>query len=83
MEEADAVLLNPPRQGCRPAVLQALIERGAERLAYLSCSPDSLARDLAVLVEAGFSVDQLTPLDMMPQTPHLEVFARLSRDGER
>jgi 23S rRNA (uracil1939-C5)-methyltransferase len=50
-------------------------------LVYVSCHPDSLARDLALLVEQGFRVEKVQPVDMFPQTPHVENVARLKFVG--
>lgn len=74
-----ALLLNPGRSGCRPAVLDALAAGNGTRLAYLSCSPRSLARDLAALVSAGFEVERLLPIDLMPQTDQVETLALMRR----
>ncbi len=74
-----AVVLDPPRKGADPAVLQALADSGCERIAYVSCHPGSLARDLARLFELGFEVEVLEAVDMFPQTAHLETFAGLRR----
>lgn len=76
-----AVVVNPPRSGCTPPVLAALAALQPRRLVYVSCHPDSLARDLSLLVEQGFRVDEVQPVDMFPQTPHVENVARLSLAG--
>jgi 23S rRNA (uracil1939-C5)-methyltransferase len=69
---ADFVVLNPPRKGCSPEVLAAVARLRPRMLAYLSCDPRTLARDLAVLAAAGAQVVRVTPFDMMPHTPHVE-----------
>jgi len=74
-----AVVLDPPRKGCAPEVLQAIADSGAGRIVYASCHPGSLARDLGRLFEMGFSLDSLEAVDMFPQTAHLECLASLSR----
>lgn len=71
-------VLNPGRSGCRPNVLRALGETAGVRIAYLSCSPDTLARDLALLSENGLGVRGVVPLDLMPQTDHVEALAVLA-----
>ncbi len=76
-----AVVVNPPRSGCAPQVLRAIAEMQPRTLVYVSCHPDSLARDLALLVEQGFRVEQVQPVDMFPQTPHVENVARLKFVG--
>ena len=76
-EPPDAVILDPPRVGCHPATLDALIRRKPKRAVYVSCDPDSLARDLAILIEGGFQVVSVEPMDMFPQTYHTECVAAL------
>src|SRR5450432_135399 len=79
LDRADAVVLNPPRKGCAAAALTEVTRLGPRVVAYLSCDPDTLARDLAVLVAAGYVVRSVTPFDMMPHTPHVEALAILDR----
>lgn len=74
----ELVILDPPRAGCAPAVLSPLTARRPATILYISCNPRSLARDLAVLVDAGYTLTDLIPLEMFPHTPHLEVLARLT-----
>ena len=76
-----AVVVNPPRSGCTPPVLTAIAAMQPRTLVYVSCHPDSLARDLALLVEQGFRVERVQPVDMFPQTPHVENVARLTFVG--
>jgi 23S rRNA (uracil1939-C5)-methyltransferase len=77
---AELVVLNPPRKGCSPAVLEAVVQLRPRLVAYLSCSPDSLARDLAALARLGLRTVSVTPYDMLPHTPHVEALALLG-DG--
>ena len=76
-----AVVVNPPRSGCSPQVLSAIADLQPRTLVYVSCHPDSLARDLALLVEQGFRVEEVQPVDMFPQTPHVENVVRLTFSG--
>ena len=73
----DAVILDPPRSGCHPTVLEALIRLAPERTVYVSCDPEALARDLDVLVRSGFRIESVRPIDMFPQTHHVETVAML------
>ena len=82
MEERPyGVILDPPRAGCRSSALEALIELGPRKVVYVSCDPDTLARDLAILCRGPFSLDRVQPIDMFPQTHHVECVATLSWDG--
>lgn len=74
-----AAILDPPRSGCHIRTLQSLIALGPDRVAYVSCDPETLARDLALLCENAYSLESVTPLDMFPQTHHVECVALLQR----
>ena len=78
-ETLTAAILDPPRAGCHPRTLESLVELGPSRIAYVSCDPGSLARDLKLLCETAYSVESVTPLDMFPQTHHIECVAFLRR----
>jgi 23S rRNA (uracil1939-C5)-methyltransferase len=78
VEHADLVVVNPPRKGCSPEVLTELRRLSPRWIAYLSCDPGTLARDLDVLA-ADTTVTSVVPYDMMPHTPHVETLALLSR----
>ena len=76
--QATTVLLDPPRKGCAPEILQLLRRIRPAQIIYVSCDPATMARDLNVLcAEAVFKVTQVVPLDMFPQTAHLECAADL------
>lgn len=79
-EEVDLVLVDPPRRGCTPEVITALVENGIPHLIYVSCNPASLARDLASLCQGGYRVQTVVPVDMFPQTCHVESVVLLSKD---
>ena len=79
IDGADVVVLNPPRKGCAPAVLTQIARLAPRAIAYLSCDPDTLARDLAVLASHGHRPTAVTPFDMLPHTPHVETLAILAR----
>jgi len=77
----DLVLLDPPRQGCSPAVLGHLAELAARRILYVSCDPSTLARDLGALAGRGYVIRWVQPVDLFPQTFHLEAVALLEARG--
>jgi 23S rRNA (uracil1939-C5)-methyltransferase len=70
--QADVAILDPPRAGLIKEALQALIELGPRRLAYVSCDPSTLARDARILLTAGYRLLEVTPFDLFPQTYHIE-----------
>ncbi len=80
LTQMDAAILDPPRKGVLPEVLARITAFHPERLVYVSCDPATLARDLALLVKHGFKVDWVQPLDMFPQTYHVETVVRLTRE---
>jgi 23S rRNA (uracil1939-C5)-methyltransferase len=75
---AAVVVLNPPRRGCSPAVLEAAARLGPRLLAYVSCAPETLARDLELLLQRGLRPRRVIPYDMLPSTPHVEALALLT-----
>jgi 23S rRNA (uracil1939-C5)-methyltransferase len=75
----DLVVLDPPRQGCSRLVLQAVSGMAVPRVIYVSCDPSTLARDLGILARAGYRCLSIQPVDLFPQTFHLEAVAVLER----
>jgi 23S rRNA (uracil1939-C5)-methyltransferase len=76
--DADVVVLNPPRGGCAPEVLAAVARLRPRLVAYLSCHPGTLGRDLDLLQRLGLSAREVLPYDMLPHTPHVEALALLA-----
>ena len=74
---ADAVILDPPRTGCHRVALDALIALSPPRVAYVSCDPATLARDLRILCESAFDLVEVQPIDLFPHTHHVEAVATL------
>jgi len=76
----DAVVLDPPRQGCPPAVIAAVVERiRPSRIVYVSCNPDALAKELPVILNGGYKVSRVQPVDMFPHTDHIETVMAFER----
>ncbi len=75
----DAVVVDPPRAGLERAALDALVAHGPRRIVYVSCDPATLARDAQRLVKQGYHLEWVQPVDMFPQTFHIENVALLTR----
>jgi 23S rRNA (uracil1939-C5)-methyltransferase len=75
----DAIVLDPPRSGCAPKIADALAASGASRVVYVSCDPATLARDAKRLAAGGYTLDWAQPIDMFPQTYHIECIAKFKR----
>lgn len=75
----DVVVLDPPRAGLHHKVVPAVLALGAPRIVYVSCNPESAARDLAALTEGGYVVERVRPVDLFPHTPHIETVIALRR----
>jgi 23S rRNA (uracil1939-C5)-methyltransferase len=76
---ADVAVADPPRAGFHPRALTALGTLAPPRIVYVSCNPATLARDVAGLMQQGYRLEWVQPVDMFPQTPHIEAVARLER----
>lgn len=72
-------ILDPPRAGCRPELLEAIAKAGVGSIIYVSCDPATLARDLKLLLENGYRLEEATPVDMFPQTVHVECVVLMSK----
>lgn len=79
VDRVDGVIIDPPRAGIAPEGMEELIRLSPERIVYVSCDPTTLARDAALLVEAGFRLDAVQPVDLFPQTYHVETVALMTR----
>jgi len=75
----DVVVVDPPRAGLSQKVVRRVIEAAPKRIVYVSCNPTTLAPNAAQLVEAGYTLGRVKPVDMFPQTPHIECVAVFDR----
>lgn len=77
--EADVIVVDPPRKGCDESLLTTMVEMQPERIVYVSCNPATLARDLKILAEKGYEAKEVQPVDMFPQTTHVECVVWLEK----
>ncbi|MFS0674509.1 23S rRNA (uracil(1939)-C(5))-methyltransferase RlmD [Ornithinibacillus sp. 179-J 7C1 HS] len=75
----DVIVVDPPRKGCDEGLLNAMIEMGPKRIVYVSCNPSTLARDLRILEDGGYETKEVQPVDMFPQSMHIESVAWLEK----
>ncbi len=79
-KKPDVIILDPPRKGCSIETVTATVGMKPERIVYVSCDPATLARDCAEFEKLGYSVQEVTPVDMFPRTAHVESVAKLARN---
>jgi tRNA/tmRNA/rRNA uracil-C5-methylase (TrmA/RlmC/RlmD family) len=77
-DQISLIVLDPPRSGCEKAVLKAIIDLQPQKIVYISCNPATQARDVKYLNECGYDLQSLLPVDMFPQTEHIEVVGFLA-----
>ncbi|MDU1307637.1 MAG: 23S rRNA (uracil(1939)-C(5))-methyltransferase RlmD [Clostridium perfringens] len=77
--KADVVVVDPPRKGCDKKLLDAITNINAKKIVYVSCDPSTLGRDLAILEENGYKTLEVQPVDMFPNTSHVETVVKLNR----
>jgi tRNA/tmRNA/rRNA uracil-C5-methylase (TrmA/RlmC/RlmD family) len=73
----DVVVLDPPREGAKRAVVEAVAGLRPSRVVHVACDPAALARDVALFADAGYEVETLRAFDLFPMTHHVEVVATL------
>lgn len=77
----DVIVLDPPRAGCDERVLRSILSVKPKRIVYVSCNPATLARDLALLCTKDYKINRVQPVDMFPQTHHVETVTLMSRQS--
>lgn len=78
-DKFDVIILDPPRSGCKKELIQAVINKSPRSIIYVSCNPSTLARDLALFKDTAYNIAQVQPIDMFPQTHHVETVVLMSR----
>ena len=77
---ADVIMVDPPRKGCDPQVLEAIAKMSPQKLVYISCNSATLARDCKQLAQLGYCLKTAAPVDLFPRTTHVECAALLLRE---
>ena len=80
-ENIGAIVFDPPRRGIEEIALKSVIKNKIEKIVYISCNPATFARDVKILAENGYVLRKITPVDMFPQTAHIEVVGLLEKLG--
>ncbi len=78
-QKADVIFMDPPREGSTPQFIESVARMAPKRVVYVSCNPETMARDLALLTAKGYRAEGFTPVDLFPQTAHCEVVCALTR----
>ncbi len=78
-EDVGAIIFDPPRRGIEEIALKSVVQNKIEKVVYISCNPATFARDMKFLAENGYILKKITPVDMFPQTAHIETVALLSK----
>ncbi|WP_010294627.1 23S rRNA (uracil(1939)-C(5))-methyltransferase RlmD [Clostridium senegalense] len=77
--KADVVVVDPPRKGCEESLLHSIAKMAPKKIVYVSCDPATLARDLNILQQLGYKTLEIQPVDMFPQTAHVETVVKLEK----
>lgn len=78
-QRADVIFMDPPREGSTPQFIESVARMAPKRVVYVSCNPETMARDLALLTAKGYRAEGFTPVDLFPQTAHCETICLLSK----
>ncbi len=77
--KTDVIFVDPPRKGLTPEFIDAAVKTGPEKVVYISCNPATLVRDIQLFMDQGYTNSLVSPVDMFPQTPHIECVTVLKR----
>ena len=80
IEKPNTIIIDPPRPGLHPEVVQDIIKLSPFKIVYVSCNPSTQARDVKLFNESGYKIDDIQPIDMFPHTPHIESIVTLNKD---
>ncbi|MBC8589677.1 23S rRNA (uracil(1939)-C(5))-methyltransferase RlmD [Wansuia hejianensis] len=78
--KGNKIVVDPPRKGCEKEVLEAIVKLNPEKVVYVSCNPTTMARDAKYLVDNGYKIEEVQPVDMFPHTAHCEVVCKLEKE---
>ncbi len=79
----DVIILDPPRKGCSPEMINTAVEMNPDRIVYVSCDPATLARDCGIFANLGYTAEKATPVDLFPRTGHCETVAILNKGAKK
>ena len=82
-QRADVIFMDPPREGSTPEFIESVVRMAPKRVVYVSCNPETMARDLALLTKKGYRAEGFTPVDMFPHTSHCEVVCGLTKQDSQ
>lgn len=77
--KTDVIFVDPPRKGLTPEFIDAAVETHPKKIVYISCNPATMVRDLQLFREQGYDFNEIDPVDMFPQTPHVEAVTVLEK----
>lgn len=78
----DVIVVDPPRKGLTPELIDTIVDMAPDRVVYVSCDPATLARDLKMFTDRNYSVEEITPFDLFPRTSHVEAVVMMSREED-
>ncbi len=78
-ERVEGIMFDPPRKGIEESVLKSVAKSGIKEIVYISCNPSTFARDMNILSQYGYKLDKVQPVDMFPQTNHIELVSRITK----